>query len=119
MPFDKLMYFAKITLLSSSCVTERGFMQAKYRGQLVEVWKISHQPIREMWVRQAFERGSLAWNEWNKNVLNFESVSGDLALVGDFLIQKDRRKFYVVSRENVHRDLSFMDTESSFSVGNL
>ena len=65
-------------------------MQAKYRGQLVEVWKISHRPIHEIWVRQAFEQERLSWNEWNKNVLNFESISGDLALVGDFLIQKEK-----------------------------
>lgn len=38
-------------------------MQAKYRGQLVEVWKISHQPIREIWVRHAFEQARLSWNE--------------------------------------------------------
>ena len=56
-------------------------MQAKYRGQLVEVWKISHRPIHEIWVRQAFEQERLSWNEWNKNVLNFESISGDLALL--------------------------------------
>ncbi len=68
-------------------------MQAKYRGQLVEVWKISHRPIRETWVRHAFEQERLSWNEWNKNVLNFESISGDLALVGDFLIQKTEEDF--------------------------
>ena len=99
-------------------MTERGFMQAKYRGQLVEVWKISHRPIREIWVRQAFEQERLSWNEWNKNVLNFESISGDLALVGDFLIQKDGRRFHVVSRENVQRDLVFMDTEANYKIGN-
>ncbi|KZK06179.1 MULTISPECIES: hypothetical protein [Lactococcus] len=93
-------------------------MQAKYRGQLVEVWKISHRPIREIWVRHAFEQERISWNEWNKNVLNFESISGDLALVGDFLIQKDAKKFYVVSRENVCRDLVFVDKEANFKIGN-
>ncbi|WP_259751568.1 hypothetical protein [Lactococcus lactis] len=115
--FDKFIHFAKISLLTSSCVTEGGVMQAKYRGQLVEVWKISHRPIHERWVRHAFEQGRLSWNEWNKNVLNFESISGDLALVGDFLIQKDGRRFHVVSRENVQRDLIFMDTEANFKIG--
>lgn len=116
--FDKFIHFAKISLLSSSCVTEGGFMQAKYRGQLVEVWKISHRPIREIWVRQAFEQERLSWNEWNKNVLNFESISGDLALVGDFLIQKNGGRFHVVSRENVQRDLVFIDTEANYKIGN-
>ena len=99
-------------------MTERGFMQEKYPGQLVEVWKISHRPIREIWVRQAFEQERLSWNEWNKNVLNFESISGDLALVGDFLIQKDGGRFHVVSRENVQRDLVFIDTEANYKIGN-
>ena len=93
-------------------------MQAKYRGQLVEVWKISHQPIREIWVRHAFEQARLSWNEWNINVLNFESISGDLALVGDFLIQKDGKRFYVVSRDNVYRDLVFIDEETNFEIEN-
>ncbi|WP_223804530.1 hypothetical protein [Lactococcus kimchii] len=86
-------------------------MQAKFKGQLVEVWKICHQPIHEKWVQEAFDKSHISWNEWNKNVLNFEAGSDDLALVGDFLVQKEAGKFYVVSKENIQRDLEFITSE--------
>ncbi|AEU39668.1 hypothetical protein RU89_GL000777 [Lactococcus cremoris] len=41
-----------------------------------------------------------------------------MALVGDFLIQKDGKRFYVVSRDNVYRDLVFIDEETNFEIEN-
>lgn len=112
------MHFAKISLLSSSCVTERGFMQAKYRGQLVEVWKISHQPIREIWVRHAFEQARLSWNEWNKNVLNFESISGDLALVWRFFNSKRWKKVLCCQQGQRLSRFSIYRRETNFEIEN-
>lgn len=76
-----------------------GTMQAKFKGHLVEVWKISHRPVYEAWVKQAFETSLLSWNERNSNVLNFES--GDLALVGDFLLRDQLGNFKVISKERL------------------
>ncbi len=72
----------------------------------------------EIWVRQAFEQERLSWNEWNKNVLNFESISGDFGFSWRFFDSKRWKKIHVVSRENVQRDLVFMDTETNFKIGN-
>lgn len=82
-------------------------MQAKFKGKLVEVWKISHRPVYETWVKQAFEKSILSWNERNQNVLNFES--GDLALVGDFLVREQSGEFQVVSEERVSQKLDILE----------
>lgn len=85
-------------------------MLAKYKGQIVEVWEITHRPVQEVWVKEAFQSNVISWNEWNKNVLDFGGESGDLALVGDFLILDTRQEmgYSILSKEKVQSALELI-----------
>lgn len=83
-------------------------MKAQGKNLTVEIWKLSHDPPHESWVKQVFDRHLIDWLATNPNILLFPQEAGGAAPVGAYLVKLDDDNFRALSGKRLRREFDLL-----------